>query len=1053
MADETGTKTGTKTGTMTPPYNQALINVFGKLYDIMMSTGEVHRARAYKNAQSTIITIREPILSIDDVKGKPHIGATILKKVQEYIETGTLRVLEREKENPIHVFTTIYGIGPKRAKTLVSKHGITTIEELRDQQDDLLNDKQKIGLVYYEDLLERIPRSEIDEFKTLLTEVFRDVSLERDISTSSFEIVGSYRRGATTSGDIDIIVTDTGNDNTVFNAFLDTLCERGIILEQLSRGKVKCLTIGRLTSAAGSTPRRLDFMYSPPHEYAFATLYFTGSAIYNTLMRQQALDLGYTMNEHGFHHMIDSKKGAKVEEYFATEQDIFAFLDIVYTRPQDRIDITNFKLVSASAPEAHPLTQTHAHHEEITNVKLTKPKRTSLKKKGRRVNVTLKSRSRKKKTVSAEEHINKFIETGIDYLHAQTVKTLSSMLKHGNDTYYNDSPVMTDAQYDILKEYVQEHHPRASILKKIGADVLDKVDKKKVTLPYFMGSMDKMKPDTGALEKWMVKYTGPYLLSAKLDGVSALYSSEGGELRLYTRGNGTVGQDITHLIPYLDLPELHAVDTPVTLRGELIMSKSTYDTHYAGTEVSNARNFVAGTVNKKTIVPERIARIDFVVYEVIEPRLSPSEQYAFADAIPNTKLAKYKVDDAISNKMLSLELVDWRDNYEYEIDGIIVTDDKKHRRVKGNPKHAIAFKMVLSDQVVEAKVVDVIWTASKDGYLKPRVRIEPVIIGGAKIEYATGFNGAFVNDNKIGVGAVIQLVRSGDVIPHIMDVVSPAHAPKMPSVPYVWNETHVDIMLENPEENTEVIQKNILRFVKTLEVTGLSSGNITRIMDAGYDSLAKILAMTVDDFMSVEGFKEKMSNKIYTSLQERVADASLTKLMVASNLFGRGMGEKRIEAVLEAYPDILTSPLSMKKKAVMVHDIEGFASKTAVAFVSHIDDFKQFLHETGLDYKLDTASNVVVGSETHGISGSSGTGVDIASHPLYKKSVVMTGFRDKSLEAEIKKVGGKIGSSVSKKTFAVVVKTLDEDTGKAEKARELGVPLITVNDFRATYLG
>ena len=75
--------------------------------------------------------------------------------------------------------------------------------------------------------------------------------------------------------------------------------------------------------------------------------------------------------------------------------------------------------------------------------------------------------------------------------------------------------------------------------------------------------------------------------------------------------------------------------------------------------------------------------------------------------------------------------------------------------------------MVLSDQVVEAKVVDVLWAPSKDGYLKPRVRIEPVVIGGARIEYATAFNGAFV-ENKIGIGAVVRMVRSGDVIPYIM---------------------------------------------------------------------------------------------------------------------------------------------------------------------------------------------------------------------------------------------------------------------------------------------
>ena len=92
--------------------------------------------------------------------------------------------------------------------------------------------------------------------------------------------------------------------------------------------------------------------------------------------------------------------------------------------------------------------------------------------------------------------------------------------------------------------------------------------------------------------------------------------------------------------------------------------------------------------------------------------------------------------------------MDWRTNYEYEIDGIIVSDDNVHPRVEGNPDHSFAFKMVMSDQVTEAKVVDVLWKPSKDGYLKPRVRIEPVHIGGVKIEYATGFNGNFVETNK-----------------------------------------------------------------------------------------------------------------------------------------------------------------------------------------------------------------------------------------------------------------------------------------------------------------
>ena len=119
----------------------------------------------------------------------------------------------------------------------------------------------------------------------------------------------------------------------------------------------------------------------------------------------------------------------------------------------------------------------------------------------------------------------------------------------------------------------------------------------------------------------------------------------------------------------------------------------------------------------------------------------------------------------VTNEMLSELLMEWRKSYVYEIDGVIVSDDRIFARKSGNPDHAFAFKMVLSDQMAEAKVVNVLWTPSKDGYLKPRVQIEPIKLGGVTIEYATGFNAAFIRDNKIGIGSLIQIIRSGDVIP------------------------------------------------------------------------------------------------------------------------------------------------------------------------------------------------------------------------------------------------------------------------------------------------
>jgi len=250
-------------------------------------------------------------------------------------------------------------------------------------------------------------------------------------------------------------------------------------------------------------------------------------------------------------------------------------------------------------------------------------------------------------------------------------------------------------------------------------------------------------------------------------------------------------------------------------------------------KLENPRNMVAGIVNHKTI-NEAIKDLHFVAYEVMKPVKKPSEQMEFLFTL-DVETVLYKIEKNITNELLSNTLVNWRTNYSYEIDGVIVANDAVYERKSGNPEHAFAFKMVLSDQVAEAKVVDVIWSASKDGYLKPRVQIEPINLGGVKIEYATGFNGAFINDNNIGIGATIELIRSGDVIPYIRKVIVFADEPKMPSVPFKWNDTHVDIMLEDIESDETVREKNITGFFRGIGVEGLSTGNVKRIIEAGFD--------------------------------------------------------------------------------------------------------------------------------------------------------------------------------------------------------------------------
>jgi NAD-dependent DNA ligase len=486
------------------------------------------------------------------------------------------------------------------------------------------------------------------------------------------------------------------------------------------------------------------------------------------------------------------------------------------------------------------------------------------------------------------------------------------------------------------------------------------------------------------------------------------------------------------LIPYLNLPKKPGI----VVRGEFILSKQVFENKYKQT-FANARNLVSGIVNR-TSIDNKVEDLDFVAYEVIQPVLRPSEQFAFLQTTGLKVVQFQEVDTNLTNEYLSQLLINWRKNYTYEIDGIIVTNDAIYPRTSGNPDHSFAFKMVLSDQLAEAKVVDVIWSPSKDGYLKPRVQIEPIQLGGVRIEFATGFNASFIEENKIGVGAVVQLVRSGDVIPYIKSIVVPASEPKMPDVAYTWNATHVDILLEDRENNATVKEKNITGFFRGIEVDGLSGGNVSRIIEAGFDTVQKILQMTQADFLRVQGFKEKLATKLHEGIREKLEKASLADLMAASNLFGRGFSDKKIELILEEYPKVLTDPVSQEEKTKKVASIKGMATPTATVFVAAIPTFLGFLEESGLQDKLEK-----------GIEKRDSVDPD---HPLYKKKIVMTGFRSDTIERLLKRVGASLSSSVSKSTFVLIVKDAGaNDSGKAIEAKKLQVPIQTEQEFLDTY--
>ena len=190
----------------------------------------------------------------------------------------------------------------------------------------------------------------------------------------------------------------------------------------------------------------------------------------------------------------------------------------------------------------------------------------------------------------------------------------------------------------------------------------------------------------------------------------------------------------------------------------------------------------------------------------------------------------YEIVENIDIKIFQQKLLEWKKNYNYEIDGIICSDNQIYPRINENPKFSFAFKMNL--QQVQSKVTNVKWKISKDGYIKPTIHFEPVKIGNIVMEKATGFNASFIQKNNIGQDAIVEIVHSGDVIPYITKVIKNSTICSLPTdIDYYWNDTNVDIIVKNSTNNKEVQLQKIVYFFKNLNVDGLGEKNIQKIFE------------------------------------------------------------------------------------------------------------------------------------------------------------------------------------------------------------------------------
>lgn len=630
-------------------------------------------------------------------------------------------------------------------------------------------------------------------------------------------------------------------------------------------------------------------------------------------------------------------------------------------------------------------------------------------------------------------------------------KSIKKIIDYLSNQYYNKNvSLVSDQLFDMIVEYWEKE--TGNKYGKIGAPINSK---SKVKLPFWMGSLDKIKPSTNAFDKWINEYEGPYILSYKLDGISALLYKKNNKISMFTRGDGNEGQDISHCIEMIGINTNKLIEGDA-IRGELIISKENFKK--ISNIMANPRNAVSGIINTKKPDPTLLKLIDFVGYWVLSPNLKASEQLKYIEKkgfVPRT--VEYWLKNKITIEELSNLLITGRNNHKYEIDGIVVMDDSKYYplEINSNPSYGFAFKQLLTDQIAESTVIDVIWEVSKDKYIKPKIKINTVELGGVEITFATANNAKFIKDNNIGPGAIVQIVRSGDVIPKIEKVLKPSDnsQPKMPTINYHWNKTGVDIVATNIDDETKnkIIIKKLSFFFTTLDIKWIGEGTIEKLVSNGYNNLWKILQANKQDLEKIEGLGKTIIDKLYQSINEGLTNRKLYEIMGASQIFGRGIGIKKFKLITDDYPNILDiyKVKGCQYLIELINNIKGFDTLTTEKIVNNMEEFIEYLNKL-----LELKPNLL---ETNKINNKSNKSIesDVSneSKTLYNldkfknKIIVFTGFRDKEIENELEQIGSKITTSISKNTNYLIASDPDEKSNKIIKAKELNIDIISKNDF------
>jgi len=640
-----------------------------------------------------------------------------------------------------------------------------------------------------------------------------------------------------------------------------------------------------------------------------------------------------------------------------------------------------------------------------------------------------------------------------------TEQIIIDILKKASDCYYNTADYycmsedevncivqnlhipcqndVTDAMYDEIYSRAKALYSTNPFFLSVGSEVRGD----KVKLPIPLGSMVEVK--LGEIQNWL--NPGHYCISDKLDGISCLLAYENGKLKIaYTRGNGFEGQDITrHILKMTYCPKELTESFTGYIRGEIIIPKDNIQKcigelrEEIGKEYKNGRNLCAGQLNAKECADSFVKCVHFVAYYIDGWK---EETHKMFDKLTllGFESAKYRISNNlfITDEYLTKILQNVKLNGDYECDGIIITQDVIDEEHQGfetsslNPKASRKFKISGLDETFVSTIENITWQISKDFLLKPVINITPTDHNGVTISNISGNNYKFLIDNDLRIGTVIKGKRSGDVIPQYVETIEKSTRKEDP---YNLNQFGIEIGRDgvelvflgtedtNPELCVEAYTQKTLYFCNKLGVEFGGYGNIKKLMEETrdyrfpYQHLCTLPKEVFESAIGVNGVK------FYNSLHEKLIRATPCQLCDACGVFGRGIGELKLQKIVDNYDEL---PNDYTK----VITTDGWAEKTTEQYISNYLNYIDMV-------EFFQRNNMWKGFET------------IKTSTKYSNvKVVFTGVRNAELEQSIRINGGKVLTSFTKECNLVIAKDPMSSSGKLKKARENGVEIISLVD-------